>query len=58
MSEEFNPYGKEELSNLISETFCSLILRLFSIQGSKEDVKKLMEEFHKEIMECVEEYYE
>jgi len=34
------------------------ILRLFSVQGSKEDVKGLMNEFHKNIMQSVEEYYE
>jgi len=34
------------------------VLRLFSIQGSKEDVTKMINEFHQEIIKCVDEYYE
>jgi hypothetical protein len=33
------------------------ILRLFSIQGEKEDVLSLIEDLHEGIKECVEEYY-
>lgn len=34
------------------------ILRLFSIQGDKEDVTKMIDVFHEQIKQCVEEYYE
>lgn len=34
------------------------ILRLFSIQGSKEEVTKLIDAFHDEIKQCIEGYYE
>ena len=34
------------------------ILRLFAVQGAKEDVTKLIDTFHEQIKQCVEEYYE
>ena len=34
------------------------VLRLFSIQCSKEDVTKLMDTFHEGIKQSIEEYYE